>query len=40
VAKAQIQYFWKQGCYFKGYDNELVFLMKLKPGRYYLRFKI
>jgi hypothetical protein len=35
-----MQYEWIEGTYFKGYDNSCTFLMNLKPGRYFLRFKM
>lgn len=38
--KSTMQYEWIEGTYFKGYDNTCTFLLKLKAGRYYLRFKM
>lgn len=38
--KSSIQYEWIEGTYFKGFDNTCTFLMKLRPARYLLRFKM
>lgn len=38
--QSEIQYECVQSDYFKGYHNETTYLLKLQPGRYYMRYKI